>query len=464
MGVLRIKEDVDKMAELDEIIRRDPYELFTLDEPHRIARRMRPEFWGAAVVGVVIAFFIAFATLWSSQKDGVGTVEPYAYFEVKVIDPEGRPVAGAVVREGDKSLGVTDSFGEWRRFMRVDLGGTVSLTVAKKIGAVSLTAVKNLAVPGALPGGGDLEIAGTVQLLRTPIKGTPVTPAPATSAATAAVAPVSMPASVPVGASAAGFLSVWIMADQASPRLEAVVASLRRRARELGLKIDPQSQFRLALTELPMRGAGALIQVHGSVAADGQRQALFSFLRNYQDKATGTAASGDAMPTARDILWATLQHARVPYVAQRDSEGWAIVPPVAALWAQAPGRTVEDAAGRLHRLTAGALGEARLPPGACDAAAASCTVWSPGLARVSPVAAWQRLPLKVFGPITAGTDVYVSGYPIDIQGDQATYWGEPSASANLTVVKNGRIALRKKIQAGPNVPFVSLPSAPISRR
>lgn len=166
MGALRFKDDVDAILE------KDPYDLFTAisaEKGHRAARRLSPRalgFAGAAAAGVAVAAGILALTLWRRGGARDADASPYAYFEVKAIDPDGRPVAGAIVKEGARQVGVTDSFGEWRRFMRVRPGATVMLEISKQLGGATLAAVKSLAVPPALPKDGDIELTGSVRLAR----------------------------------------------------------------------------------------------------------------------------------------------------------------------------------------------------------------------------------------------------------------------------------------------------------
>jgi hypothetical protein len=53
-------------------------------------------------------------------------------FEVRVIDDAGHPVAGAEVRMGKQELGVTDSFGIWRRSVRTAFDSDVEFDIVKR--------------------------------------------------------------------------------------------------------------------------------------------------------------------------------------------------------------------------------------------------------------------------------------------------------------------------------------------
>jgi hypothetical protein len=126
MGILRVKDNIDDMID------RDPYELIDIDEPHQMVRRLAPQYYGAAFIGVLVAFVAAFTAFYNARTstvDGGATV--HAYFEIKAIDVDGRPVAGANVVHNNEQVGSTDSFGEWRRFLRVAPGQTYRVELKK---------------------------------------------------------------------------------------------------------------------------------------------------------------------------------------------------------------------------------------------------------------------------------------------------------------------------------------------
>ncbi len=68
-------------------------------------------------------------------------------FELKAIDSNGYPVAGALVSIDGKELGTTDTFGEWRSYLKVNLSQTHFIRLEKNLSnRVSLLATKNVLV------------------------------------------------------------------------------------------------------------------------------------------------------------------------------------------------------------------------------------------------------------------------------------------------------------------------------
>jgi hypothetical protein len=86
---------------------------------------------------------------------------------MKVIDDTGHPVAGAKVLYEEKKIGVTDSFGEWRRFMRAPLGKTITFLVQKNSEHGTYKVYKNIAIPPSPPKqGADIEISSKILLVK----------------------------------------------------------------------------------------------------------------------------------------------------------------------------------------------------------------------------------------------------------------------------------------------------------
>lgn len=535
MGILRIKQ-----ASVEELIDKDPYEFFSLDEPHTLARRFRSEIWGAAFIGVLASFILAALAFWhlAGHRNEVDD-QSFAYFEIKVIDHDGHPVPGALVREGERPLGVTDSFGEWRRFLHVQPGTTMAFMITKKNSrGVVLSAVKNMAVPPSIPEGVELELTGSVQLgklhaeqkpaAERPISGAALMPEsgsrqggvshpkatevsidapvdleaqlpqeplnkrpeaesatpgwkgpepkPTPSARAAANLPLPSPraeldekSSVATSASPPteiSFDAVAISAEVATdPRLADVFAYLTRRSKELGLQIVADAPWRIKLRHLDSSaengGESGLILVEGSYQTGQRSDRLFAYLRNYQE---------DMLQTARDILWSVTQHVRKAHRVHREGERWTLRSPTIRLWQLSAGRLLEDSSGKLHKIVLDPAGGDRLLLATSSHSpclgTSECDVTTLGVQRLPPIGGWQRMKLRVLGPLAADADVFVSGYlATKRSGNLFEYWGAPTGSVNVTLVSRGQLLYRERLSVGPKGEVsLSLPQAPISLR
>lgn len=89
----------------------------------------------------------------------------FAYIELKALSPALSAVPGAKVIVNGEELGTTDSFGEWRRFIRVGLGTQLAIEITKNSVHPALTAQKNIIIPKKVDENEELEINTSIQLI-----------------------------------------------------------------------------------------------------------------------------------------------------------------------------------------------------------------------------------------------------------------------------------------------------------
>jgi len=496
MGVLRIKDG------LNEVLIRDPYDLFTVDTPQPSPRRTRGEMLRAITVGLVFATAVATVVFWQMQQRGSErTDDPFAYFEIKAIGADGRPVTGASVRSGSEELGVTDSFGEWRRFMRAHLGGTMVLTLTKKTENGTLKALKNLAIPLRLPANGELElksrvlmrdagaanvvdsrVSGDEQLTAAQPQGPQTAAAPiestvqretvasaqplanVTAAAVAAGTSAPTPASeVPIVGDTS-FTSVWVATSgQATTATRQVAEAMRQRLRELGVTLNAASQWQINLTDLAVQNPSGqpshILKVEGRLTGPRGSERLYSFLRNYDDA---------PMATARAALWESTVHMSKPYAIERRGDTWYIGSTGTKLWQLSTGQTVYNKAGQPFAVEGEGTGAMRLVATdrrPCDNDS-RCVVTSAGIDRAPPHSDWNRGRLTVLGDVVPGSTIYVGGYAVrKVEESTYEYWSNPKVPGIVTVEREGKVLHRLRL-AGQRtgMAVLSLPSAPLSRR
>jgi len=495
MGVLRIKDG------LNEVLIRDPYDLFTVDAPQPQPRTVRLEMARAMMVGLVFATAVSAVVFWQMRQRTIErTDDPFAYFELKAIGADGRPVTGASVRSGNEELGITDSFGEWRRFMRAHLGGTIVFQLTKKTDGGTLKASKNLAIPGQLPANGELEmksrvlmrdakvqatvdtrtvardaapqtapIESAVKAKDTEIDSSYVTEAAsaptvvsnaATNVALTAAASAPMP-SAPATAADTGFNSVWVTTTgHATATTRQVAEAAKQRIRELGISLNAASPWQIRLTDLAVAGTtGHLLKIEGQLAGANGPARIYSFLRNYEDA---------PMATARALLWESTVHISKPYAVEKKGDSWVVGQSPAKLWTVVPGQTLFDQSGRGFSVTGEAGGSMRLnvTDGTLCGGAAKCVVTSPGIELAPPHAEWTKARLTVLGDLPSGATIYIGGYEVR-KIDDATYeyWNNPRVPGIVTVERDGKIFHRLRLaNQRSGLAVLSLPSAPLSRR
>ena len=421
----------------------------------------------------------------------------YAYFEVRALDGGGRPIAGAVVKNAGKRVGTTDSFGEWRRYMRVPLGATIPVTIAKKTTDAVLFATKNFAVPPEKPEKSEIELRGSVQLMladqnsavaktaaqsgpndlmrlngkdggapkeEPPMSAIQGSPAPDSSAA-ASVAVDASPATnaskaVPLetseSSSTLNFLSshesVWFegSGSVSAPLNKEVLPALIARAKDVGLRVDPAAAWKVRLTGLIDKPSkmdkegGGLIMVTSFDGDNGG--AVRDFLRNYQ---------ADPRVTARGILYILSKHVNknVAIIKQGDRWGATLPSSSSEIWRLAPGMVLAGP-GRVFSLSTEIfrdgtsqgyfLNASSAEP--CVADARGCDDKARSFVEAAPVPTWSRLRLQFRSPAKEPVKIFVSGYEAKLVGDKLyEFWGQDKARANVTIVQGGRVLSRSQI-------------------
>ena len=560
MSILKIKDTRKNSA--DPQLSDDPFEMFTLEnyDPPRpkIGRRgdnlmtnSRPaefspaEFtstpnktaivpktllrrWAILTLSAAVALCAGAVTWHIVQPESAEAAKPYAYFEVRIIDGNGHPVAGAQIRNGGQKIGTTDSFGEWRRYMKVTLGSTVSLGISKKTPKENLAAIKNFAVPAVLPHEGDLGIKGTVQIMReaeflaandisevkghkSPKDGTDAVvdanasaPAPDEIIADSNKSTISHKEVAPAVPLVSGnepmvkpdmaaefppaysFNKIAIAVDPGSSHNQAaleVVEAMRKRAEELGLRLDSDAGWKVTIHSLVDRpktisspvsatsqspnGAtsGGLFIVRSEVNATPSGRT--SFLRNFE---------ADARISARGALWILSMHVQKDFSVSGRDGAWTVLESDSArnLFPLVPGKTLISATGRIFTVSSEAIlnGANKTyvlnPPDSkpCADRQSACSLYSPALSAVPPIASWQRLQMRTVGLTRPNTEIFVSGYAATHVGRGVwEYWGAAGGVANVTVVVDGKLSHRTKIatKSGAGVQLM-VPAMSLSRR
>ncbi len=122
------------------------------------ARTRRPLVLGLLFLCTFIAGFALLGILRRAHVQA-----PFVLVELKALDESGHPVAAAKVSINDEALGVTDSFGEWRRYLKVAAGEKLEVELLKQ-GQPSLKGSRTLRVPQKKRGQQGLDIQANIAL------------------------------------------------------------------------------------------------------------------------------------------------------------------------------------------------------------------------------------------------------------------------------------------------------------
>jgi hypothetical protein len=416
----------------------------------------------------------------------------FAYFEVRALDVSGHPIAGAVVKNEGKLVGTTDSFGEWRQYIPVKLGKTVSLSMAKKTERELLYSTKNFAIPPVK--GEKIEIRGTTQLVSVELNNSVARKAlfdPSHSPMTGDSKIAKEEASnfrlangktvnakeniaIAIGAEAAGtstapavasegasknfsdvpfvsnHTSIWFVGKgpKASHLNSAVIPELVKRAKETGLKVDPASPWQVVLVNLLdkpakiSKGGGGVILVSNNEkisggAATGDAGNEISFLRNYQAQPAVTANS---------IFYGLTQTVHKNVAVTKQGNRWAAFLPKAGAtaWTLTADRALQSK-GLVFKLSTEKFASDQMDgfyltssqPDPCAEGVTACELTTASYAQVAPVHGWVRLRLALSRPMKSNEKMFVSGYDATKVGDKLyEYWGQDQMKVNVTVIES----------------------------
>jgi hypothetical protein len=423
--------------------------------------RLRSHLLGYVAGGVLLGILVT-GILWLTPK--AEEEANFAYLEMRAIGPQGRPVAGALVKQGETAVGHTDSFGEWRRYMKVKMGQTFVLSVSKKTADGQLVATKNIAIPAQMPKSGELEIKTQIGLLRhgyenddsLAVRGQSDKEGNLPDDATAAVTepkaktppfqdlsdpknpqeshlsepkeaePAVAPAVVaeetvttngsngqnpsqamvqPSDPSHHGSTkpALWVVpiGDSKSmagdPGVNALVTSLKIAFEKGGYQVREDAPLVLSVRSLHHQGASflyarAILKAMPEESERVSSKKLFSFLRgSHADVQSGT----------EDIIRALSRYGlSLPW-----TDGQAFCQP-----------------------------------------AVPCSVLSPPISHIPPLAQWQKMRFKSTLPLGDQTEVFVSGFVARRLGGQIyEFWGPPAGPTNVTLIQGFEVVYREKL-------------------
>lgn len=451
MGIFKFKEDFNDQHD------NDPYDLFTIapaapKDPPNLLKRMRPEMLALGSFCLVLMSFTALFSLWSLNSPQSSSNEmPFAYFEIRAIDEHGKPVPGAVASFRGEKIGVTDTFGEWRRFMRVPLGEKILVKMKKKLPNNNFLAGEiKITVPNKLPEKGDLEIKRALlikspQLPKTDIvkKTAPLQPKNSTSPSSAELQLLKD----------RNVISISTM-DSTNPLISSLVKNVEKRVLDSGFEVNVDANRVVTVNHLPVDS-----QRNGLVKVDSYYNGKleFTFLKNLTDHPTATI----------DAIYSGIKnHLKYPYFVSKVDQHWKIntdSTPIA--WQKNLVRPIINPKGQKFFAKEdpehGYIISSDKEP--C-AGKNSCTLKTSSIWQIPPKNDMKVQTLRLIG-FRDGMEVYVSGFRAQSsRNNQIKYWGQDNGAANLTVVYNNNIIHRSKVRSSRNpIPTVAIKKLTIAR-
>ena len=121
-------------------------------------KQQQPWLWGLVFLSLLVMGFGLFGWLRRPHLQA-----PYVLVEVRALEEGGHAVSAARLTINDRPMGVTDSFGEWRRYMRLQTGDQLAIDLSKA-GVASLQGRKVIRVPPLRSADGGNEVRATIEM------------------------------------------------------------------------------------------------------------------------------------------------------------------------------------------------------------------------------------------------------------------------------------------------------------
>ncbi len=128
MSTLKIlKREKDSMGDL-------PMEIpLRQERSYQLIKANAPYFWRNLLYLIFILVCISAILFYFDPFRKKISQKQYGYFEIHVFHTDGQPVVGAKIFNKKKQIGITDLYGQWRRFMKARPGSQITLQVQKDL-------------------------------------------------------------------------------------------------------------------------------------------------------------------------------------------------------------------------------------------------------------------------------------------------------------------------------------------
>lgn len=391
------------------------------------------------------------------------------YVEIKALDENGHPVAGAVVDFG-ATQGKTDAFGEWRKYLQLVPDQKIAVRISRDGSRGRLVGGKSLVPTVSQLQAKDPKIKLRIRLLNAgKLQRAKAHLESAQGLPDAQVQATALPDRASINPADK---RIRLVLTAPGKQLSAVSHKFYRRVkkelfpevqqalRSAGFRFDKNADLRLRLTYLEYPGRSGVIKVGVAWQEQGQWQQR-DFLQNFTRE--------PAVAAAAILNNARLQVPRT-HIALRQGKRWVMQQDtLAKFWQLKAGEVLTDKLNLFSTRWDRKQKQLELMVGRdqpCQGQLASCPLLFYTVEQKGPAAGWQRLRLKVVGTTNDASEVYVAGLAATKVGaDEYEYWGLPRSRQRFTLIERGKIRFQKAIQARQRgVEIVILPQQNLALR
>ncbi len=448
----------------------------------RKVRRKRPLILGLLFM---LTFLAGFALLGYLRRPHMQA--PFVLVELRAIEESGHPVTAAKVSINSKPMGVTDSFGEWRRYLRLQPGEQLDVNLVKTGNSLSRGS-KLLRVPMTRASDHDFEVKTTIEML-SPKANKAVAAAKKSKAAPASVVDQTDPdtpdedvarPSAPAPAlrktsiiaenapipsdsndSSMGLyfddglasIALYVLPfrgvptnllekHQAEVLEDRLLPMLANDLENLGIKVDKNAAWKLNLSYIPKQDQVGYIRSQITWQNPFGQAEKTAFVAGYAKTFEETVR---AMSSLLRV------HMKKSYWAFKEDGKWYIdeAEDVKAFWKIKPGIVLSDINGHKFSLEMNSqydgmkrwkLLVGNSQPCATVRQKNRCMVSTQSLKEAPPLLGWKQRRLRIQGNLPKNAEVFVAGFQATPVGDgHWEYWGHPGSNHKALIFSQGRI-------------------------
>ena len=450
----------------EDLLRDDPIWLFEQDVMQMASLKQTPvrkpmTRWFVALFAVVS---LLSAGLFHKYNDDGDKSAMNAYFlvELRVIDNKGHPVAGAAIDIDAPAGGVTDTFGEWRSFLRLMPGGKLKVKISRAIAGKKIELQRTVSIPDLKSKGQEPNIKINIAFTKdVPVKRAETLTSSVKSGTTAAKTPAQEQTSPAFKEDDFSTVSLRFVRptltgyDASQMRGQIGLADdllpvLKKQLSVFGVTVLERTKgdIDLSLAYVPVTGHPGLVMVSVEYKGDDKLHRA-SFIKD----------AGEApIQLANRIVSSIKIHLPKTYRIYKEKDAWYALQPSRALglWRLTEGQILLDPERQgfslIDETAKGGYQRLRVMTGRDEPCNGKldgnyCVLTVSTLRDAPPITGWKLLRLKVTDKLPQGAQLFASGFEAtQVAPSVWEYWGEPGNSHNITIVASGRVLLRSRLK------------------
>ncbi len=391
-----------------------------------------------------LVVFLAFVALVVTIVAGVSLVykpkgiNPYSLVAIRTVNVSGNSVGGTKVFINNKELGLTDSFGEWRKYIRLEESSSHKLRVEKVLGKKKYSAEKTFKIK--FNQDQVTEVSFSLELKSKAfanMQSKEKIKAPVLKKV------VEVPQdliSIEMRKPKKGRKSL-LAKHQTSVLEDKVIPALISDLDKKGIKHAKNSKWKLVFSYVPKKGDVGYIK--GDVSWVDQKGATHrtSFIKEF---------SRTINDTARSLSTTIKSHVSKGYWGSLEKGSWKLnLDSVPEYWKFRRDRVLVDQVGKAYpvsvRLKDGKLVSAEMMTGGfspcrTEVEGAKCYFMSKSIEEQTPRPGWESHTLKGYGKLPKDAQIFVAGYKaLSLGNNKWRYWAPNDGLVKVNIISKDNI-------------------------